>query len=149
MLQAKNPLIFSALLLFCSCNAMHTRKTVQLPAAAAPAPMSCKIKGKIVSIINTLDTDAGSVCAKYPCRAQVLIVDVVACGSSVSAPLHTGDTVEMQFAYTLANTSKAIPAMTARYPGLKKGSTFVANAEQRLKPGQSGDYVIYGYELAE
>ncbi len=110
------------------------------------APMSCKIKGRVVSIIKSYDPDTGSVCSKHPCRAKVKIMDVSERGSAVSLPINPGDIVEMQFAYTLDNTSKVFPKMKAHFPGLKKGAIFSALAIQRLEPGTGGVFVVNAYE---
>jgi hypothetical protein len=115
--------------------------------AVAPGPMSCKIEGKIIRILPPSAGDGNSICAKYPCRAKVKIIEVFGCGSSVSAALNQGDTLTMRFPNTLHPTAKIFPKMKVQYPGLKKGSEFIAIAEQRLIPGATAGYTIFDYEL--
>lgn len=107
-------------------------------------PMSCKVEGKILRTIGA-DKSATGPRARYSCAALVKVLSVQDCGQSVSAPLSEGDTVTMRFEYTLHATAKLYPKMKAQYPGLKKGQTFTANAEQRLRMGSSPDYIVYGY----
>lgn len=100
-------------------------------------------------ILSTKDEDTTSVCYKYPCRAMVKVGTIYGCGSSLSLSLNEGDTIEMRFANTLNNTSTIFPTMKVQYPGLKKGSLFIADAEQRLKIGSGGEFVIYDYEVVK
>lgn len=108
-------------------------------------PMSCAITGKVVCVSACRDKDEKSLCAKYPCRAMVEILEVSSCGSSVTHIPVTGDTVEMEFAYTLHKTKKIFPDMKERYPGLKKRHIFTANAEQRILPGNTTHFIVYDY----
>jgi hypothetical protein len=110
----------------------------------AATPMSCRIEGKIVRTINPDKASAGP-CAHYCCAALVKVMSVNNCGQSVTSPLSEGDTVTMRFEYTLHGTARLFPKMKAQYPGLKKGQTFTANAEQRLHMGGNPEYVVYGY----
>ncbi len=119
---------------------------VQTGSTTAATPMSCRIAGVIVHIQQGHDADTGSVCHKYACRALVRITSVSECGPGVSAAPTEGDTVAIRFAYSLTKTAIALPMMRPQYPGLKKGSAFVANAEQRLQMGGGSEYVVYGYE---
>ena len=114
---------------------------------SAATPMSCRITGKIISIIKTYDDDTASVCSRYHCRAMVNIINISDCGSSVPVPLDETGTIEVRFAFTLSATSKVFKDMKAQYPGLKKGDVFTANAEHRLRLGQKPEYVVYGYEV--
>ena len=125
-----------AFCLYCCCNVLT---------AAAQKPGSCKVEGKIVSVVNKLEKDTGSICSKYPCRAKVKILDVSECGSSIAYPLHVNDIVEMRFEYTLHSTATILPAMKVHFPGLKKGDRFITRAEQRLKMGSNVEWVVYGY----
>lgn len=110
-------------------------------------PMSCRVKGRIISVLKVGEVDKKSVCAKYPCRAKVKVMDVNNCGSSVTVPLNIGDTVEMSFVYTLHRTKKIFPKMKARYPGMKKGNIFIAVAEQRNIIGGASEFIVYDYSL--
>ena len=118
-----------------------------MPQSGAANPMSCRVEGRVLRVLPIGDVDSGSVCSRYPCKALVRVIDVSLCGQAVSAPLHAGDTVTVNFAYTLEKTSVAIPSMKATYPGLKKGNHFIANVEQRLAPGSGGSYTVYDYQV--
>ncbi len=119
------------------------------PSLGAPStnPMSCRVTAKVVEIISERDADTGSLCAKYPCKAKVQLINVQACGSGVSQAHNVGDTVEMRFVYTLHKTAKLFPNMKSQYPGLKRGQTFTADAEQRIAPGMNGAFIVFGYEV--
>jgi hypothetical protein len=138
-------LIVAILVGCCTAGSAQQRKTSGTLTAATP--MSCRIEGKIVSMLKGLDNDKKSTCYKYGCTARVKLISVSDCGASVTAPLNEGDTVTMRFAYTLHATAKIFPSMKAQYPGLKKGNTFTANAEQRLQMGREPEYTIYGYKI--
>lgn len=136
------------LLLAASCATTRGQKSGKVSGSApAAGPSSCTVEGRIVRVLPALDADKGSVCSRYPCRALVYLIKPPACGSSVSVPLNGGDTVELQFAYSLAPTAKALPRLKVHYPGLKKGAVFTAVAEQRLQPGAVGAFVVYGYQV--
>jgi hypothetical protein len=138
--------IIAAILVGCfTASSAQQRKASGTLTAATP--MSCRIEGKILRILKTKDNDKKSPCYKYGCTARVKLISVEDCGGSVTAPLNEGDTVTMKFAYTLHSTAKIFPSMKAQYPGLKKGNTFTANAEQRLQMGKEPEYTIYGYKV--
>lgn len=141
--------LFASYLLCCSCSIFHESKAEQHNPAPSTSPMTCKIEGKIIAILNPAAIDSGSICAKYPCRAKVKIMRVLGCGSSIAFSLNEGDTVEIMFPVTLVNTSKVFPGMKAHYPGLKNGDKFIANTEQRLKVGTGGEFIINDYEVIE
>jgi hypothetical protein len=132
--------------LFCSCGISHEVQTAQhYPAASSP--MACKIMGEVTGIIRTVDEDTGSVCVKHHCSAMVKIKENYGCGSSPVFSINRGDTIMVRFTTTLANTSKVFPQMQAHYPGLKKGSVFVADVVQHPKVGGGAEFIIDGYEV--
>lgn len=110
----------------------------------AQSPMLCSIKGRIVQILKP-GKDDGSPCVKQPCRAKVKILHIHTCGSAIIHPLHEGGIIEVTFAYTLHATKKLFPRMKPVYPGLKNGSVFSAEIEQRIRPDKE-DFVVYGYK---
>ena len=59
----------------------------------------------------------------------------------------TGDTIEINFGFTLTDTKKALPTMKQHYPGLKKGNRFNAQMEQRIQPGRKNQFIVYHYSL--
>ena len=130
-----------------SCKTVLAQNPAQHNTGTAAVSTSCKIEGRIIDVMETRGEDSGSVCSKYPCKAKVKITDVLGCGSSILLTLNENDTVEIRFLYTLHNTSKIFPAMKTQYPGLKKGSIFIANVEQRLKAGSGVQLIIYDYQL--
>jgi hypothetical protein len=140
-------------LLFCmlliplsvSCQTKKALKSAQSQPVSEGTPMSCRIEGRVTQILKPEVADKGSICARYSCKARVKILDVSACGSSVSMPLNAGDTVMVRFAYTLHATAKLFPNMKVQFPGLKKGSVFYANAEQRLVMGAGSELVVTSY----
>ena len=138
-------IILLYLLTIISCKtAKHNSTPLGAPSTS---PMSCRVAGKVIEIMNVYDADTGSLCSKYPCRAKVKIVSLPACGSSVTQALSVGDTIEVRFVYTLHKTATLFPVMKAQYPGLKKGQTFKADAEQRIAPGMNGAFIVFGYEV--
>ncbi len=130
--------------LYCSCKTARDTATGK-PNLAAVTPGTCNIEAEIINIIPPAVTDTSSLCARYPCRANVKIRAVFGCGSAVSLPVNGDDIVEMKFAYSLADT-KAIPDMTVHFPGLKKGDIFIANIRQQMVMGAQEVFVVYDYE---
>jgi hypothetical protein len=133
-----------------SCGSMHGHNKAKPTEAAtqqAATPMSCMIEGQVIQILPAYDADNKSTCAHHPCRAVVKVISISGCGAGVSIAAGAGSTMEMRFVYTLDNTRHIFPEMKAVYPGLKKGQYFSARAEQRLKPGTEGEFVVYAYSV--
>jgi hypothetical protein len=120
---------------------------VSTHAIAQGNPMFCKITGQIITILKPVGQLDNSICSKYPCKAIVRISNISDCGSSVTAMPYAGDTIEINFGFTLANTKKALPTMRQHYPGLKKGNRFKAQMEQRIQPGGKNQFTVYHYSL--
>jgi hypothetical protein len=114
---------------------------------AQSKPMSCIITGQIVSVMNPIKTAGNSIWRKYPCKAIVRIASIDECGSSVTLMPQIGDTVEINFGFSLTNTRKSLPTMKQHYPGLKRGNIFRAQMEQRIRPGGKNQFVVYHYSL--
>lgn len=129
------------LFLFLSCVLWSYASIAQV----SDSPMSCKIKGKILCVCKSTTDDTESPCAKYPCNANVLVLDVSNCGFSVTNAPQVGDTIRMNFAFTLHKTKKAMPELDEHYPGLKRKKIFTANAEQILLPKGAVAFKVYGY----
>ena len=136
---------FKIVMLLFSCMCASAQGQNKMPHASA-APMSCNIDGQVVKIFKAYNNDKKSPCAKHPCRAMVKILRVAGCGQSVTVPMIEGDTVEINFAYTLHSTKRIYPAMKTKYPGLKKGQGFSGRVEQHPKMGGGVSYTIYDYE---
>jgi hypothetical protein len=134
--------------LITSCHTVKKTSTFETKSFAPELtmkPNACRFKGEIISIENDKDADTSSVCHKYSCIASVAILEVQACGSSVSQQLMVGDIMLMRFAFTCSPSDKAFPTMKTKYPGLKSGDVFIANAEQRIALGNSMNFVVYDY----
>ncbi len=130
------------------CGALNVKgqKKKQKEDGVAAGPMSCKISGKVVSILQYVDAaDSGSICAKCPCYARVRIMELIACGQAVTVPLYSGDTIEIKFTKSLQPSGYGRKRRKA--PGLKEGDMFTAYTEQRLKMGATDQFVIYDYSL--
>ncbi len=137
--------IVLSLMFFCACKTLPQNKAEHTMSAASK-PGTCNIEGKIVAIMEPTDTDMGSICSKYPCRAKVQIIKVFGCGSAVSIPIHGDDISEMQFVYTLHST-EIFPGMKTHFPGLKIGDIFLATVTQHMIMGSAGSFIIYDYEV--
>ncbi len=141
----KKSIAIILLVIYCSCKTTHESGTEKNhPAAITPG--TCNIKGQIITTLPPEDPDSSAICAKYACRARVKILEVYGCGSSVTLPVNSGDTMVMKFAYTLHST-EIIPNMPAHFPGLKNGDIFYAAVHQRMVMGTSGEFTVYDYEL--
>ncbi len=149
----------ATLLLLCcmACSVVKPAKNKAKPEQAAPkttvardgmsaGPGTCMIKGVIMEILPLSNADTVSICGKNPCRAKVKVLDVYECGSALTVALFAGKTEEMDFAFTLNNTTALLPGLKPAMPGLKVGDTFTALARQRLKPGGEGEFVIFHYD---
>lgn len=78
---------------------------------------------------------------------MVRIANISDCGSSVKFSPLSGDTIEIDFGFTLVNTRKVLPNMKQHYPGLKKGNKFFAQMEERIRPGGKNSFVVNHYSL--
>jgi hypothetical protein len=136
------------LCLFCnSCKSTQGAKAESQGSAPVSGPMFCQVTARLIRPIISLSDVPDSCCLKYPCYASIRIIEVSGCGSGVSVPINAGDTLQVRFAYTLHNTKDVFPAMKVHYPGLKAGDEFTAGAQQRLKVGTDGEFVIYDYTV--
>jgi hypothetical protein len=139
--------IYIFLLLLCSCKTQQVAIAQSAEREPAVNKMACRIKGQITKISISLTADPKDICAGSPCIARVKILAVQECGSSVSNPVQQSDTIDIKFIYGLADTRAFFPGMKAHYPGMKEGNIFWADLEFRLKPGTSGEFVVYGYTV--
>lgn len=124
-----------------------TAMSHSMPASQASSPNSCKAEAVVVNILPAGDEDKNSICAKYPCRAKARILEVSGCGSSAVGMPATGDTIEVRFMNTVLNTEQILPAIKPAYPGLRRGTTFIANMEWHMKPMNGSEYIVYDYAL--
>lgn len=138
-------LIVACIVLSCSCKTAEQKTTLPPGGEGTSNPMSCKVHGQVIKIYPPLPAGQGT-CSQYPCYADVRIIDISDCGSSVALAVNTGDTIKMKFEFTLNNTKEAFPNMKAQYPGLKQGSRFTSWAEYRMRPASGGEFVVYGYD---
>ena len=148
---AKHICLISFILLFHACKSTRAGKgptgDTQVPAQMAPTN-SCQIVAGILSVEPIEQSeDSTALCSKFPCKAWIKISRVSACGSAIGSGLQPGDSILVHFAFSLAPTSLASPAVKPAYPGLKTGDYFKAWMEMRLQPGHVLNYRIYGYQL--
>ncbi|RYZ46045.1 MAG: hypothetical protein EOP49_24085 [Sphingobacteriales bacterium] len=137
-------LILFSLLLIASCKAPKVVEDENGFIGTA-TNKSCKIKGKILSLIQEKDDDTTTVCGRFPCYARVQILEVTACGPAATSPFKVGDEVDMQFTPTLQPTKNLFPSMKPRYPGLRRGDLFLSNSELTLTPNRNRTYVVASY----
>lgn len=107
-----------------------------------PSVNTCKLKGRIVSILPQKDEDTSTACGKHPCFAKVEITDY---GANVSLPYQPGDIVEMQFVPTLQPTKNIMPNMRPRYPGLRRGDFFLSMVENRTVDYSKKLFIVSHY----
>ena len=65
--------------------------------------------------------------------------------AAASPTFNTGDTIEINFAYTLHSTSSIFPAMPTKFSGLKVGDHFTANAFQHMQLDNASGLTVYDY----
>ena len=97
--------------------------------APGGSPMTCFIEAKVIS---TLSARVKHTVANPSYKVKVKLLSVSHCGSSVPMALNPGDIVEI----TVASSDR-----------LRKGDTFKANAEERLRMGHQPQLLVFSYGL--
>ena len=110
-----------------------------------PSVNTCKLKGRIMSILPQKDEDTSTACGKHPCFAKVEIVEITDCGANASLPYQPGEIVEMQFVPTLQPTKNIMPNMRPRYPGLRRGDFFLSMVENRTVAYSKKLFIVSHY----
>jgi hypothetical protein len=114
------------------------------PADAFPAPPqippgTCRLLGRIVTILPQRDPDPQAPCGRVPCRARVRIERLLGYGAAFHPPLAEGQEVKVYFTFTLSPTSKYFPELTSPLPGLRVGQRFEADMSGPAEPGAHQD----------
>lgn len=135
-----------------SCIPQQKTETVFIPQvshARASLAQSCLITGEILEVEKIQDNnDTLSICSKAHCYALVKIKQISGCGSSVSNPVRTTDTLRVFFVFSLDPTYAIESRNRQVYPGLKPGDQFESYLEQRMVPGDKMNYRVYSYTLS-
>jgi|GEM_PF-1727190 len=143
-------LIFICLSISCKHTLPATSGQSSGGSQSAAHKNSCIIKGKIIEIHAIQpDADTGHVCSKAPCKARLKVLELSQCGSAIANPFFAGDTIEAYFVFSLSPTTLVMPDLSPSYPGLTTGNSFSAAIEERIQPGNSVIYRIYGYQLSD
>jgi len=106
---------------------------------------TCKVKGKILSILPDSDDDTTTMCGIHPCFAKVEILELSDCGAAATLPYKSGDVVTMRFIHTLQPTKNIFPTMKPRFPGLRRGDMFQSMAENKKDPDRNNTFIITSY----
>ena len=113
------------------------------------APGSCRLQGKIITVLNNLDPDKNTPCGQVPCRAVVKVQQILGYGSAFGKPLAKNQEINVYFGFTLSPTSRYFPELSAPLPGLKAGDIFVADVT-RASDGASAKnawFQVYSYAV--
>jgi hypothetical protein len=122
----KNILYILIITLLASCGGQKVIVTRDSQNKYLPIE-SAEIIGKITKILPAgKGFDKDSPCAKYPCKAQVLVVKVLSAGVAFLPSLAPNSEVDCRFAYTLAASETIYPSNGAVLPGLAEGDSFRA-----------------------
>ena len=110
----------------------------------------CRIVGSIVEIDRQFRTsNADDPCSNAPCLAIVQIDSIVGYGSGFAATFYKGQKISIIFKFSLLPSKQAIPDLKETLPGLKEGSSFIADVDANpvLGQGNKRQYSIYKYQI--
>jgi len=141
--RAGLPYCFFIFLLISCKSASVNQSTLQNP-DAGQASHSCLIAGKILAVVSVIPMDNIPDSLEAPTTALVEIKSKSRCGNAVVSGVKGGDTISIYFVFSLHPSLKTNPEMK-KYPQLKKGDDFEAWMEERIRPGDTFDYRVYGY----
>ena len=105
-------------------------------------PGALTIKGKVIRIHNTRSADG--ICAKYPCTATIKVLQIYNQGSGLVNSLSAGDTIPLDFVYSLHKTNAK-----AKLPGLSKGQAFTGLITEHKMLGDKVSYSISEYKSSK
>ncbi|MDQ4140160.1 MAG: hypothetical protein M3142_06510 [Bacteroidota bacterium] len=100
---------------------------IQQKATTGIAPGHCRIIGKVIAISPQPESGEDGICGKTPCRAKVKIKKILGYGHSFNQTLAVEQEINAYFMFSLQPTAKLLPDMTTPLPGLKIGSSFLAD----------------------
>ncbi len=137
-------------------QAADSKDVRETPAKPTPAgqkisPNHCRIVGTVVEIDSAPTTaEPDNPCSLVPCRALVRVDEIIGYGQGFSSPLAKGVEVKVDFRFTLSPTKDLFPKMKTSYPGLRVGSSFLADLEEQMseKTDERQDrfFAVYGYK---
>lgn len=136
-------------MLLIGCKSSQQQSDIQqLPTLVAPN--HCRVMATVVGIDSTLlSRNADDACSKVPCRAYVRIDSVLGYGSSFTKPFSHGQTIVLEFRYTLYPTATLFPKMQPSYPGLNIQSRFIGDVrvleQLNAQTSESVTYEIFSY----
>jgi len=137
--------VLSNLLFFTSCNSIkesNLNKNID--------PNFARINGTVISIDNFLESTGP--CSVNPCRATIVINNVVGAGFGFNSTLIKNDTIKIKFEYTLSESSKELfPSLENTFSGLNVGDSFIGDIEriESILLGNNTDkykYRIFNYD---
>ena len=140
------PFLFIAMFFACKSNAPVKPTPLS---EASTSPNSCRIEATVIEILPISSSDTADVCFRYPCQARVHIDKIIQCGHSIALIADEQDEMILHFVYSLQATAETIPKLQPSYPGLKKGTRFVALVEQRIALGDKNRFLVYDYRIIQ
>ncbi len=91
-------------------------------------PDDISIKGKLLRIVTTGASYSDFPCNKYPCTAEIEIIEMISRGRTYPGNAAKGHVLKVIFPMTLVASDVVFKGLTAMpYPGLKEGNVFQAN----------------------
>lgn len=111
-------------------------------------PNSCRVVATVLSIDPILKSrNEKDPCSKAPCRVLVRVDSILGYGAAFAKPLAVGDTLSVTFAFTVAATKEILPSLSQSYPGVAKGTIFLADILGQQGLNDEVSYLIYGYTV--
>lgn len=111
-------------------------------------PNSCRVVATVLSIDPILKSrNEKDPCSKAPCQVTVRVDSILGYGAAFSKPIAAGNTISVTFAFTAAPTKEILPALSQSYPGVAKGTIFLADILSQQGLNDEVSYLIYGYTV--
>ncbi len=111
-------------------------------------PNSCRVVGTVLSIDPILKSrNEKDPCSKTPCQVTVRVDSIVGYGSAFNKPFAVGNTISVTFAFTVGPTKEILPSLSQSYPGVAKGTAFLADILSQQGLNDEVSYLIYGYTV--
>ncbi|GEO05078.1 hypothetical protein AAE02nite_27420 [Adhaeribacter aerolatus] len=129
------------------------KQAVSLPAqASAPerlAPGSCRVVGRVISVLPDLEPAKNTPCGQVPCRAVVKVERILGYGSAFGKPLAQDQEIKVYFVFTLSPSQRYFPELTTPLPGLQAGDVFQADVTRAVDGAEEkeGALQVYSYTL--
>jgi len=114
-------------------------------------PNTSRLVATVVSVDSLWrSTNQNDPCSRVPCRAIIRIDSVLGYGSVFNRPLAPGESLSVQFGFTLHPTRELFPDLKQRYGPLVVGSIIKAEVQESRVYDQQKDqqvYMIYGVDV--